>query len=1113
MAKRFLNTEAAHSGSDGSEEDHDDAGEEEDPAADDATDSEHASQQSGVLALPPSPPARLPAWVNKVARRVEAVQNIIAQDRQAQEAAANAGAHGAEVMALAEPLGRTVDDNPEDDENFQADEFDEQQLDDAEEAQQMEEGEANEAGAAAAAAAAADDYQPVWVRAPPVEHKAPVFPPTPVNRQRPQPAKQQPPAQPPAQPQQAQRRASHQPSGQNQLPRPVQGDRKEQSPFGSGRGAMACASVESRSLGRAPSPLPSQRAEQDNENDLIFCLPFPLLHEYTDLTLAPRVEPAPDRLEGCTLAQLLCFVDDWLRLVQGEGDSTWDNPGEHVTRVWGAFYSKDRMAPLAHVLQFRRMYTAWITFLSLFVRRASLEETKTLPERAVIDKLEQITTLMNALADVSVGCARASTGRARLHRVCVCVLALCVCVCAQLVIAFVSFPRLCSRHATSQNYHSLLDYPSDIRHVLPDYAQAGIEFVEFCVVNGYAKSPQGTVLERVFYTPPGTNTRLFTGTYAEMENRRDNNLPVSVEKLIHDWAVGGRAGIASVYAKTAIIKHLSDLFTKAEHFALPTWAPQRCVFAFPHVNGCIYYFDFNPRRDPETGDLLMRFVPALHPTAAGMMPCMFFDEPIDDEIIDSVIGSAFFPDCVDPRYPDVRMDAANPSESPHWWQGVPTLATPVFDKVLGDQFAGGCAERGDPEHPMLVIAVVCALLGRWLRPLNTTDHWQKLVYFIGDGGTGKSLLFSAMRRWFPSHRIANLAARMEKQFGLDGFQNAWGVLGDELRGEIGIPTTALLSMTSGDSVKISVKGKQAIDKHKWDAAIVAAGNEMVVEFVDVKGSWQRRLVILPCNVTVAVENRDERLKVNVLKEAGFILLKCCAAYRALLDWLKLTNSQFDNFIDRTWFTAQAAELLESKAKIDEFLDSGPLVFDMVQKDAPQISRIYMPLDELGKVYRHWCQRRGYFVKGQWNGSVYGNPFNARNIVVPRNEHGLLSSQRQWPDRSGLQRNTVYVMGVDLAKDASRDDVPEYLHARLDIIPDRANVQSAAEAANQWRRLRRQKREREVHNSVHNSARAAAEAAASGVGSAAAPAADADAHAGADAPFGAGQAAPKVARRR
>lgn len=640
---------------------------------------------------------------------------------------------------------------------------------------------------------------------------------------------------------------------------------------------------------------------------------------------------------------------------------------------------------------------------------------------------------------------------------------------------------MCSSHATSQNFPYLIDYPSDVRTILPETAQAAVEFDEFCALSGYAKSPNGTLLERVFYTPPGSSVKLFTGTYSEVCDHHNNNLPVPVEKLIANWLVGGRAGIASPLAKVPILKHLVELFAKAEQASLPTWAPQRCVFSFPHEDGRIYYFVFDPSHDPVTGALRMRFVTTEHPDAASMSPCMFFPEVLNDEIIFCVLDSPLFPDCTDPRYPDVHVDAANRKNLPHWWDGVPSFATPVLHKVLTDQFCGGRAERNDPEHPMFVIAVVCAMMGRWIRPVNSTDFWTKLMYFIGDGGTGKSLLFAAMRRWLPTHRIANLSARMEKQFGLDGFQHAWAVLGDELRGEIGIAPTALLSMTTGDNVKISVKNGKAVDKNNWDAAIVAGGNEMVVEFVDVKGSWQRRLLIVPCNVTIEVERRDERLKADVANEAGFMLLKCATAYRATLDWLILTGTQFDNFIDRSWFTAQAADLLESKAKIDEFLDQGPLTFDLVQKETPHATRIYMPIEDLGKVYRHWCTRRGYLVRGPWNGSVYGNPFNARNLVVPRDNNGMLNANKDWPAGSGLARNTVYVFGVDLAEDASTDDVPEYLHDKLLLIPkNRPNVVSAVAAARVWRQRRRQKRERDAAaTNDHAAAAAAAPAAMAG----------------------------------
>ena len=631
------------------------------------------------------------------------------------------------------------------------------------------------------------------------------------------------------------------------------------------------------------------------------------------------------------------------------------------------------------------------------------------------------------------------------------------------------FPRLCSRHATSQNYPFLIDYPSDIRSVLPDIGQAAVEFADFCAAAGFAKSSQGMVLDRVYYTIPGTTIKLFTGTFTDRLDPRNNNLPLSVEKLINDWLVGGRAGIASPLSKLPILKHLKEVFVNAEQAALPTWAPQRCVFSFPHVDGHIYYFNFDPTFDQEKKTSYMRFSAPPHPDAANLSPCMFFPEVINDNIMASVLCSPLFPDCTDPRFPDVRIDMVDSIHAPHWFDGEESFATPVFNKILSDQFCGRNVERNDPEYPMFVVAVVAALMGRWLRPVNTSDFWTKLLFFLGEAGTGKSLLLMFMRQWLPAHRIANLSSNMEKGFGLDGFQNCWAVLGDELRGSIGIAVAALLGMTSGDTVKMAIKNKTAIDVPKWKAAIAGTGNEMVHEFVDVKGSWARRLLIVPCNVVVPVEQRDDRLKKDAPKEAGFVLLKCAAAYRAMLEWLAATNTQFDNFIDNSWFTEQAKNLLDSKAKLDEFLDSGPVVFDMIPKEM-EATRIYMPIDELGKLYRHWCQRRNYFVKGSWNAATYGNSFNVRNIVLPRDEFGLLNANKEWPQGSGLHRNTVFVLGVDLDADASKDDIPEYLHEKLGLFSvHRANVHCAADAARAWRKQRHTKRARDVAATVDDGA--------------------------------------------
>jgi hypothetical protein len=365
MAKRYLNLEAARSGG-GHTDDEDSSGGTDSGrhGSDDwMVDDNLASQDSAPTESKRPPPAELtdraPRWAQGVVARHEHLHRIIEADAAAQETAQHANrADRRAVNAMAQPLGPTADG---DDEQLSEHEFMVPATPEAEpEAEQREQDEED----------GLFEYRPVEASAP-----APVYPPAPVADQR-----------------QLQQQAR---------PQQQQAPARSREPHHSQR------SIGSQSLGRARSPGGGSVVAQPQPaaaDELRFPLPFPDLSGQLDLSAAPCVDPTTDRVERYTLVQLVAIIDEWLSVVQGAADTAWVNPEQHSRNVRARFYSSDPLPNTETVFQYRRAYAAWVTYIAVFLRRASIEETGHAPDAVVVRRLEQVAVLMAALADVSARC-------------------------------------------------------------------------------------------------------------------------------------------------------------------------------------------------------------------------------------------------------------------------------------------------------------------------------------------------------------------------------------------------------------------------------------------------------------------------------------------------------------------------------------------------------------------------------------------------------------------------------------------------------------------------------------------------------------------------------------
>jgi hypothetical protein len=95
---------------------------------------------------------------------------------------------------------------------------------------------------------------------------------------------------------------------------------------------------------------------------------------------------------------------------------------------------------------------------------------------------------------------------------------------------------------------------------------------------------------------------------------------------------------------------------------------------------------------------------------------------------------------------------------------------PIWESTLTYQFGSDCHQRLWFE----------ASLGRCLLKYHQYDRWKTMPFTTGPTNSGKSPPFRLLTSFFPPCKVKSIAARMEKEFGLQSLEGAWYFTASEL---------------------------------------------------------------------------------------------------------------------------------------------------------------------------------------------------------------------------------------------------------------------------------------------------------------------------------------------
>jgi hypothetical protein len=200
--------------------------------------------------------------------------------------------------------------------------------------------------------------------------------------------------------------------------------------------------------------------------------------------------------------------------------------------------------------------------------------------------------------------------------------------------------------------------------------------------------------------------------------------------------------------------------------------------------------------------------------------------------------------------------------------------TPLFDQVL---FTQG--------YDMATASLIYCHIGRLMYEVGEHDGWQVVLFVVGKGGTGKSVICRVARHMYPKQLVANISNNGEVKFGLSGVADKWLWICPEVKKNFCLDQAEFQSMVSGEELVLNVKHKTACTI-TWTAPGLLCGNE-VFDYEDSQESLFRRIVAAYFDRMVDKRLIRTKLFEEMIEgptaEFGRLLRKCNVAYRRTVE--------------------------------------------------------------------------------------------------------------------------------------------------------------------------------------------------------------------------------------
>lgn len=171
--------------------------------------------------------------------------------------------------------------------------------------------------------------------------------------------------------------------------------------------------------------------------------------------------------------------------------------------------------------------------------------------------------------------------------------------------------------------------------------------------------------------------------------------------------------------------------------------------------------------------------------------------------------------------------------------------------------------------------------------INPNRTRKKMVLLVGDGNNGKGTFQSLLENLIGRENISNIKPdQFGKEFYLASLDGKVCNIGDDISNKYLDEVSDLMSVVSGDSIQVNVKGSQPYEA-RYKLLCLFSGNSLPRARNKTQG-WYRRLCIVPFNADFNGQIERPEIKNQYLKN------------RNLLEWVLyeiLNMDDFEKFIE------------------------------------------------------------------------------------------------------------------------------------------------------------------------------------------------------------------------
>lgn len=171
--------------------------------------------------------------------------------------------------------------------------------------------------------------------------------------------------------------------------------------------------------------------------------------------------------------------------------------------------------------------------------------------------------------------------------------------------------------------------------------------------------------------------------------------------------------------------------------------------------------------------------------------------------------------------------------------------------------------------------------------INPNRTRKKMILLVGDGNNGKGTFQSLLENLIGRENISNIKPdQFGKEFYLASLDGKVCNIGDDISNKYLDEVSDLMSVVSGDSIQVNVKGSQPYEA-RYKLLCLFSGNSLPRARNKTQG-WYRRLCIVPFNADFNGQTERPEIKNQYLKN------------RSLLEWVLyeiLNMDDFEKFIE------------------------------------------------------------------------------------------------------------------------------------------------------------------------------------------------------------------------